>query len=530
MFWRSRKREDDLERELQSHLDAEAAEQQECGLSATDARYAARRALGNTTLLKEDVRARWGWSTVESLLQDVRYGLRILIRNYRVTLLTGAILGLAIGGGAAVFALIDAVFLRPLPGVGAPGQLVRFERVQPGLSATNFSYPDYRAYRDDNDSFSGLAAHCAAPLGFRGATTERVIGDLVTGNYFSVLGVRPAIGRLLMKDDERANATPVAVLSFAMWRRAFGSDPAIVGKSVALNGHRFEIVGVADASFIGTEVGQPIAVWIPLSLHLWGMPGLSTGILENRAAGWIDIFGRLKPRVGLAQAQADIANISGRLGREFSITNAHRRVRLIHGVGIDPDDQNDLGMLLGLLFGAVAILLATACANIATLLLARSMARSREIALRLAIGGARSRIIRQLVVEALVLSFAAGMFGVFLMPAVAQLMAMFRTSSSVLRGIDPAFDWRVAVFVVVIVAMLGVALGVLPAREGSRTELAIALKEGSRTSSTRHARKQQLLVACQLALSFLLLTGTGLMLETIHALLTIDPASIRGIS
>ncbi len=153
--------------------------------------------------------------------------------------------------------------------------------------------------------------------------------------------------------------------------------------------------------------------WIPLSLHVWGLPGLSSGILENRAAGWIDVFGRLKAAVGLPQAQAEMTDISSRLGQEYSTTNAHRRVRLIRGVGIDPDDQGDLGMLLGLLFGAVAILLATACANIATLLLARSMARSREMALRLAIGGTRSRIVRQLVVEALLLSLAAGLSGFF---------------------------------------------------------------------------------------------------------------------
>ncbi len=189
MFGRRRKSHaEDLERELHSHLEAEAADQQEHGYSAEEARYAAQRALGNTTLVKEEVRAMWGWSALESLFQDVRYGSRILIRNLRVTLLAGAILGLAIGGSAAVFALIDAVFLRPLPGVSAPGQLVHFERVQPSLSATNFSYPDYLAYRETNSSFAGLAAHCAAPFGFSRATTQRVIGDLVTGNYFSVLG------------------------------------------------------------------------------------------------------------------------------------------------------------------------------------------------------------------------------------------------------------------------------------------------------------------------------------------------------
>ncbi|MBV9296301.1 MAG: ABC transporter permease [Acidobacteriaceae bacterium] len=458
------------------------------------------------------------------LLADFRLGLRGLLRSFRTTLFTGTLLGLAIGGSAAIFELLDAVFLRPLTGVDAPGQLVRFERVQPGLSATNFSYPDYLAYSKANRSFSAVAAHCTVQLGLSGPATERIRGDMVTGNYFSVLGVRPMLGRLLAPgDDSKRAGTPVAVLSYDSWRRAFGSDIAIPGKSVRLNGHNFLIIGVADPNFRGTTASQPTDVWIPLSVQPWGFPNLSKGIFENRAAGWIDIFGRLRHGVHLTQARSDLETISSRLAQDFPVTNAHRRVRLLSGIGFDPDDQQELGKLLGLLLAAVGILLVTAAANIATVLLARAITRRREIAVRLAIGGSPARIACQLFVEAILLSSFSGILGLLITPWVARGIAVFRSSSALLRGVDPSLDWRIASFILLIALAAGVLLGLAPALTSCRLDLVTSLKESSRTASATPLKNQQWLVVFQLALSFLLLTGTGVMLKTVHALMTVDP-------
>ncbi len=458
------------------------------------------------------------------LLTDIRQGCRGFARNVRLTVLAGALLGLAIGGSAAIFALVDAVFLRPLAGVSTPERLARFERVQPGLSATDFSYPDYLAFSANNRSFSALAAHCTAPLSIAAPRPERIRGDMVSGNYFSVLGVRPALGRLLAPPDDAVQAgTPVAVLSYSFWRRAFGSDPAILNKSVTLNAHSFDIIGVADPNFTGTRAGQSTDVWIPLSMQPWGFPSLSKGIFQNRTAGWIDIFGRLKPSVLLPEAQSDLTTISSRLARGFPVTNAHRRVRLLAGVGFDPDDQQELGKLLGLLLAAVAILLITAAANIATMLLARAISREREIAVRLAIGGSSARIARQLFVEALLLSAVAGVLGLLITPWISRAIGSFRSSSPLLRGIDPGFDWRLASFILLITVIAGALLGLAPALMCFRLDLVTSLKETSRTSSTRPAKKQQLLVIFQLALSFLLLAGTGVMVRTMHALISLDP-------
>lgn len=459
-----------------------------------------------------------------SLFADVRYGLRMLARNFRLSALAGVILGLAIGGSAAIFNLVDVVFLRPLAGVSAPRQLVHFERVQPGLSATDFSYPDYLVFRDSNRAFAAVAAHCAAPLTLTGSATERIRGDLVTGNYFSVLGVRPALGRLLVAgDDGVPGADPVAVLSYPLWRRSFGSDPAIVGKSVTLNGHAFVVVGVAASNFAGTDVGQPDDLWVPLSMQAWGVPGLSADILSDRAAGWIDIFGRLKEGVPLVEAQAVIGTIADRLAKDYPVTNGHRRVRLLAGLGMDPDDQQDVGRLLGLLLAAVAILLLTAAANVGTLLLACALGRQREMAIRLAIGSGPEQIVRQLLVEALLLASVAGIIGVLLTPWVSSLLAVFRHSSPVLRGIDTSVDWRLAAFVVVLIIATGILLGLAPALESSTIDLASSLKQTSRTATSQRPVKQQLLVIFQLSLSFLLLTGTGLMLKTMHRLESIAP-------
>src|SRR5436853_64393 len=277
---------------------------------------------------------------MEALWQDIRYAARLLAKSPAFTALAVLALALGIGANTAIFSLVNAVLLRPLPGVEAADQLIAFERLQGGRNYDSFGYPDYLDYRDQSQSFSGVAAHVGTPLSFAGDTTERVRGDVVTGNYFAVLGAKPALGRLLQsEDDEAVGASPVAVISHGLWQRAFGSDPSIVGQSINLNGYNFTIVGVAAKEFGGTLTGASFDVWLPMAMQPQAIPRMSAGILQDRSAGWIGIFGRLKAGVRLQQAQAEIATISGQLAQAYPETNKARSASLYADLGLTSSDR-----------------------------------------------------------------------------------------------------------------------------------------------------------------------------------------------
>ena len=458
---------------------------------------------------------------MSTLLQDIRYAARLLARQPGFTLVAVLTLALGIGATTAIFSLINAVLLRPLPGIQNPEQLVTLQRLQNDNRFLSFGYPDYLDYRDQSQSFSGLAAHSGTPLSFNQGITERIRGDLVTGNYFSLLGVKAARGRLILPDDDRAGAPPVVVLSYAFWQRAFGSDESVMGQTVPLNGHSFTVVGVADQDFGGTWTGQPFDLWLPLAWQPQAIPRMSPGTLQSRASGWIGIFGRLKTGVPLEQARAELQAIARQLAQSYPDTNEHRGVDLFAGLGLDPDDRASLGKFLGLLLAAVALLLLIACSNVANLLLVRALTRRREIAVRLALGAGRVRLIRQLVTEGALLSLLAGIVGLVLAPWTASLLLAFQQPVFTLRELDLTPDARVLTFTLLVSVLTGILFALAPAWQASKTDLVTSLKEGAPAASRRTGLQSSLVVS-QVALSLVLLIGAGLVVRTMRAVLTLD--------
>ncbi len=461
---------------------------------------------------------------MDSVSQDLRYAIRLLVKNPSVTAITVLALALGIGANTAIFSLVNGALLRPLPGVEDPSQLVTLERTQNGRVQYSFGYPDYVDYRDHNSSLVGLAAHCGTPLSFNNGVTERLRGDLVSGNYFSVLGVTPAVGRLIgLDDDDQPGGNPVAVLSHRFWLRAFGADPDVVGRGITLNGYDFTIVGVVPQDFNGTETGGSYDVWIPIKMQAQAMPRtMGRHWFSDRSAGWLGLFGRLKRDASIEQAQVELTTLARGLEQSYPDTNTGRSVSLFAGVGMNSDDRVGLRDFLTLLLGAVLLLLLIACSNVANLLLLRATSRRKEIAVRLALGATRGRLIRQLYTESLLLSLLGGGLGLILAPWCAQLILALQQPPYGIGGINIGPDARVLMFTALLAVVTAVAFGLVPALQASNTDLVTSLKDGAPSFGHRKMRLQSNLVVAQVALSLVLLTGAGLAVRTMRKALTMD--------
>ncbi|HUI43466.1 MAG TPA: ABC transporter permease [Terriglobia bacterium] len=460
-----------------------------------------------------------------SLLQDLRFSLRMLVKSPGFATLAVVALALGIGANTAIFSLVNAVLLRPTPGVHDPGRLVSLYRMEKNDPYSGMGFPDYADYRDRSRSFSGLAAQEATALSLGGGASERLIGDVVTGNYFEVLGVTAARGRLIgPEDDAPRGAHPVAVLSYALWQRKLGADPAVLGSKLVLNGYPFTVIGVAPERFAGTTTGQPYDVWVPMSMLDQAMPRtVGHRFFEERAWGWLSVFGRLKPDVSVEQAASETQGIARQLALAYPNTNADRTVAVVRGVGLDPDDRASLSGLLGLLFAGVGLLLLIACANVAGLLLVRAGARQREIAVRLALGASRGRVARQLLVEGLLLALAGGSLGLLLAPWAVRLALALTGTASTLRGADVSVDASVLAFTLGASVITGLAFALVPALRCSRPDLVSSLKQGTLGSGWRQSPLQRVLAAGQVALSFVLLMGAGLLLRSMRKIVSADP-------
>ncbi len=453
---------------------------------------------------------------LDNLWRDLRYTFRMFARNPGFTAIVLITLALGIAANTSVFSVVSAILLRPLPGIQDPGALVSLYRIQNGETFNDMGYPDYRDYRDRNQSFTGIAAHSAVALSVNSGSPERLIGDLVTGNYFSVLGVRPAAGRLLVEEDDDA-----VVIGYGLWQRKFGGSPGAVGARIQLNGYPFTIVGVAEEGFRGTVSSLPFDLWAPLRTQPRTSATLSNGILENRSAGWLLLFGRLKPGINFRQADAEIRTIAKQLAHAYPLTNGKRTAAIARGVGMYPDDRAEVSGLLALLSGAVALLLLIACANVAGMLLLRAMDRTREIAIRLATGATRGRILAQLLTEGLVLALTAGAIGVLLAAWATQ--AIITESPSLVRSTGAHIDGMVLGFTLLASIATGVLVALAPATQSLKVDLANTLKNGLRGSGFRGARLRSALVAGQVALSLVLLSGAGLLLRGLYRIITADP-------
>lgn len=455
------------------------------------------------------------------MFQDLRFGLRMLIKKPGFTVV--AVLSLALGTGAntAIFSLVNTVMLRPLP-IEKPQQLVALNNTAEGHAFATFSYPNYKDFRDRNEVFSGLIAYRFQPLSLsHEGINERVWGFEVSGNYFEVLGVGAALGRVISSEDDLTpGGHPVAVMSYKCWQQRFGADQSIIGKEVIVNGRSYMIIGVAPQGFYGTEVVSAPDLWFPVAMQ--AQLEIGNSWLNDRRVEGVFVQGRLKPEVTTARAQTALNAIALQLEREYPDINEDKRVALsppgLFGLAFRGPALGFAGLLMAI----VGIVLLLACINLANLLLARAAERRREIAVRLALGASRFRLVRQLLTESLLLALAGG--GLGLLPALwlLNLAMAFKVPINIPGAIDLRLDYRVFIFTVLLSIATGVLFGLLPALQATKTDLVPALKDEGSFGGGRRSWLKSTLMVSQMALSLVLLVGGGLMLRALERAQTID--------
>ncbi len=525
--------ERDLEEEMHFHREMKREENLASGMTLDEARRAAEREFGRTSRLMEESRETWSFALLDSLAQDVRLGLRALRMRPGFTVVGLLSLALGIGANTAVFTLLNEAFLRPLP-VAAPEELFSLQNDTSRQMFPAFSYPNYEDYRDRSDAFSGLIAYRFAPLSVsHDGLAERMWGYLVSGNYFEVLGVEPALGRLLSsEDDVLPGGHPVAVLSHRSWLSRFGGEPGILGDDVLINGRSYTIVGVAAPGFDGTEVIAAPEVFLPIAMQ--AAIERREDSLDNRALERFYVQGRLRAGVRRERAQASLDSIALELEREHPRINQGKRISLAPAGLMSGRMRSGLLGFTGLLMGVVGFALLLACTNLANLLLARAAERRREIGMSLALGASRLRLVRRLLVECVVLSAAGGLLGYFLALWLVRLAALYRPPFDFPIAWDLEIDLRVALFTFFLSLAAGVLFGLLPALRVTKAGPRAALQdEASGERAFRWSRGGGLVVF-QVALSLLLLVGSGLMargLKRAQAVsLGFDPARAAEVS
>ncbi|MBA2734497.1 MAG: ABC transporter permease [Acidobacteria bacterium] len=463
-----------------------------------------------------------------SLLQDVRYGVRMLLKQPGFTLIAVIALAIGVGANTTIFSFVNGLVLRPIQGVKEPERLaaVYTSDYDSGIYGAS-SYPDYVDFRNQADAFEALAAYGETVMSLTGVDeAERLRGAYVTGNYFDVLGVGARLGRTLQPaDDVTPGAHPVVVISHSVWQRRFGADPGVVGKGLALDGVQYTVVGVTAESFRGLRLGQPPEFWIPMMME-------PVNTLSKRGNRGVGITGRLKMGVTPEQAQSQLTTIATRLAEAYPETNLGtlerpkepRPVTALRESRIGPAAQRNIWFVSLLLFGVVGLVLLIACANVANLTLARASARRREIAVRLALGASRWRLVRQLLTESTMLALVGGGAGLFVALWVVDLLPSFFPPEE-LGGIDLSLDWRVLAFSFSVSVLTGLLFGLVPALQASRPDLVPSLKEdaGGSGYGPRHLSLRNGLVIAQLAMSLVLLIGAGLFLRSLSQAVAFDP-------
>jgi predicted permease len=523
-WWRRRERERDFERELRSDLELEVAEHRNSGFSEEEAGFAARRALGNATLIKEEVREMWRWTLLDRVGQDIRYALRTL-RSAPVYTATALLsLGFGIGATTAIFTLLYTVLLKPLPAPN-PERLVvlGIRDSRNGNEKTRFSYPVLEALRTRNQVFTGPFTYISDLLKLdTNGEPEPVRVSLVSGNYFPALEVPAIRGRTFSpSDDRKGDPHPVAVLSYRMWQERFGGDSEAIGRVLRLNGYPVTVIGIMGRDFFGTQVGVAPDIWVPIRLmdHL-SLPGV---MLDNRDATWMPAMARVKPGVSREQAQAAADMLCHRIISEFygeQASAAPLHLVLLPGSEGLSKLQQQFSKPLLVLMVLVALVLLIACANVANLLLARAITRQKEIALRLAIGASRGRIIRQLLTESTVVALAGGVLGIFIAIGSTRLLVEILPAT---RSLSPQIDWRILAFCFAISLVAGILFGLAPAWQITRTELTSAIKnDAAQPNHERRPGIREVLIIGQVGIAVVLLEGAGLFTSTLRNLRSAD--------
>ena len=477
---------------------------------------------------------------MNAIWRDIRHASRALRKNPAFVLIVVLTLGLGIGANTAIFSLMDQVLLRSLP-IHDPGSLVLLDGPGAfmGRSFNNktFSYPMYKDFRDrGGEVFSGVIARFPTSMTvvWRGQS-ERANGELVSGNYFEVLGVRPAIGRVFnAADDQTPGGHPIALLSYGYWMRRFGGDPGVLHQSITVNGHPLTIVGVTVQGFTGLQVGQVSDVMAPMMMKAQMTPTWND--LDNRRSRWLNVFARLKPGVSRTQADAAMNVIYRQINAQeiqaipnpspsFRQRFTSKHLDVLPGARGLSDLRTQFSTPLIVLMSMVGLVLLIACANVANLMLARTTARQKEIALRLALGAGRARIVRQHLVESSLLAMAGAVLGLLLATWTGGLLLAALPGDQASSNLSADPDLRVTLFALALGILTAVIFGVAPALAATRATVTSALKEeaGAVAGGGRQARLRRLLVVGQVAMSMLLLAGAGLFARSLYNLKSIDP-------
>jgi predicted permease len=528
--------EEDFKAEIRAHLAMAEDERVADGADRQDAHYAALREFGNVTLTTEDARRVWTPSWLESFrdyASDVRYAIRSLAKNPAFSLTVVGVLTLGIGLNAAVFTMLKGMALNPIAGVdGSAGLSVMFGETSAGRPVP-VSYPDYQYLRDHDRAFSGLFGSSFATVNLgRGRSARQIWSELVTGNYFQVLGVRAELGRTLLPSDEIAPGRhPVIVLNAGLWRRDFGADPDIVGKTVEINNYPLTVVGVADATFHGTSVVYDIEAFIPvmmapeLGFTFGSRQTTPSGIFSDRRASLFYPQGYLRPGTSIGNAAAQTDALWATRWRDRSLTDAAERVRVVPFWQTPQGAPSIILPTLGVLSAMALLVLMIACANIAGLVLVRGMSRRGEIALRLALGATRTRIVRLLVVENLVLALPGALLGVLLAQSGIPVLVGYAEWLAVPERVffNIGVDRVVIAFAVLVACVSALVFGFAPAVQSSRVDLVSVINEDASPRGASRGRLRAGLVIAQVAVSLLLLVGAGLVTRSLEAARRANP-------
>jgi putative ABC transport system permease protein len=512
-WYRRQAREAELERELRYHLDLEAEEQQEVGLSPEEAEYAARRALGNTVRIMEDVRMAWGFQWLETLAQDLRYGFRQLRRNPGFTIVAIFTLALGIGANTAIFSVVNAVLLRPLP-YPNPDRIATLTnppttgKAITALDARLVSIPNFQDWHDQSSSFEAMAYYQGGEAAVTvGSAAEYAQVTRVSPEFFRVFAVEPVLGRLFTAEEAKAGGSGALVISYAYWQSHFGGDPQVLGQTVGGLGRPLVIVGVLPPNF---RFPDKTDLWYPVNT-IFREPTANFRGGRNYFA-----VGRLKSGASLEQAQSEMTLIGERLEREYPEFDKGRTVAVTR---LRDEMVDDVRLTLYLLLGAVGVVLLIACTNTATLLLGKATVRSREVAMRAALGASRQRLVRQLVTESLLLVLFPGGLGLLLAYWGSEaLVALAPTDLPRLSEIS--VDRWVLAFTLATSVIASLLFGLVPAFHAARVDLSEALKQGGRrmVSGAGMVRMRGMFVVVEVALAVVLLSAAGLLLKSFAAL------------
>ncbi|MBV9072914.1 MAG: ABC transporter permease [Acidobacteria bacterium] len=549
LFHRSRV-EKELGEEFQYHLDRQIETLTSQGMSPNEARNAALRAMHGIDSQKEKCREARGIGVVEELLADSRYAVRAFAKNPALVLVIVCSIALGIGANTAIFSVINAVSLKMLP-VREPGNLVLLKWTSKGwpegiiedveggggqdkgglMSSNSFSSEVYAELKKQNHVFEQMLAFAANDENVNvelEGRAQSAHSQAVSGDFFAALGVSPILGRTMLPSDDTPSSSPVAIVSYDFWRKHFGSDTEVAGKTITYNGVPLSIAGVAPPEFFGERPGDPIDIYIPLSFYQtqWTVH-YPQDPLDSPKTWWLDIVGRKKPGVNDSRANAELQVIMERVLRSHVQKSASA---IIPTVGVMPAGRglNDLrerfSTSLLLLMGMVALVLLIACANVAGLLMARASARQKEIAVRLSLGASRARIVRQLLVESLMLSAIGGAAGLLISFWASSALVRMLGSGRNAISLPTQIDLRVLAFTALVSILSGILFGLIPALSATRVNIAPTLKDNAAQFSTRASRfaMGKTLVGAQVALSFLLLTASGLFLRTLTRLQNVN--------